>query len=139
MVLAWREPRVRVVASVVGAVDFWWDVTKLAPGPEQEARKASYGSRLRELVGSIDPKTRLGQIPPKALCLVNGARDEYIALESVRRFAADLEPLYGKDRGRLRFQPFPEAGHGVAGAMWQAAVEWIVRGLEQGPRQPGSR
>ena len=55
MVLAWREPRVRVVASIVGAVDFWWDVTKLPPGPEQEARKASYGPRLRELVASIDP------------------------------------------------------------------------------------
>ena len=38
LVLAWREPRVGVVASVVGAVDFWWDVTKLAPGPEQDAR-----------------------------------------------------------------------------------------------------
>ena len=32
MVLAWREPRVRVVASIVGAVDFWWDVTKIPPG-----------------------------------------------------------------------------------------------------------
>ncbi len=28
MVLAWREPRVSVVASMVGAVDFWWDVIK---------------------------------------------------------------------------------------------------------------
>jgi hypothetical protein len=52
MVLAWREPRVRVVVSIVGAVDFWWDVTKIPPGPEQEARKASYEPRLRELVAA---------------------------------------------------------------------------------------
>ena len=63
MVLAWREPRVRVVASIVGAVDFWWDVTKLPPGPEQEARKASYGPRLRELVASIDPEAPLRPDP----------------------------------------------------------------------------
>jgi len=133
MVLAWREPRVRVVASVVGAVDFWWDVIKIPPGPEQEKRKASYGPRLRELVASIDPKPRFSRIPPKALCLINGGRDEYIAIESVRRFVADLQPLYGKDTGRLRFLPFPDAGHGVTEAMWKEAQEWIVRGLEKAP------
>jgi predicted esterase len=126
MVLAWREPRVRVVASVAGAVDFWWDVIKIPPGPEQEKKKASYGPRLRELVASLDPKTRLDRVPPKALCLVNGGRDEYIDIKSVRDFVAELEPLYGKDRDRLRFVPFPEAGHGVTEAMWKEAQEWIV-------------
>jgi len=132
MVLAWREPRVGVVASVIGSVDFWWDVTKLAPGPEQEARKASYGPRLRELVTSLDPKPRLARIPPKALFITNGGRDEYIDIESVRRFVADLEPQYAKDRGRLRFLPLPEAGHGVTETMWKEAQDWIVRGLEKG-------
>jgi pimeloyl-ACP methyl ester carboxylesterase len=137
MVLAWREPRVRVVASIVGAVDFWWDVTKLPPGPEQEARKASYGPRLRELVASIDPKPRFARVAPKAVCLINAGRDQYIDLESVRRFVADLRPLYREDPGRLRFLPFPEAGHGVTEAMWKEAQEWIVRGLEKGP--PGAK
>ena len=137
MVLAWREPRVRVVASIVGAVDFWWDVTKARPGPEQEARKASYGPRLRELVASIDPRTRFDRIPPKALFIASGGRDEYIDIESVRRFVADIEPLYEGNRGRLRFIPFPEAGHGVTAAMWKEAQEWIVRGLEKLP--PGTK
>jgi len=52
---------------------------------------------------------------------------------------ADLEPLYGKDRGRLRFLPFPEAGHGVTDAMWKEAQEWIVRGLGRGPQGANSR
>jgi pimeloyl-ACP methyl ester carboxylesterase len=133
MVLAWREPRVRVVASIVGAVDFWWDVTKLPPGPEQETRKASYGPRLRELVGSIDPNSRFDRFPPKAICLINGGRDEYIDVESVRRFVANLQPLYQKEPNRLRFVPIPEAGHGVTAAMWQEAQEWIVRNLEKTP------
>ena len=137
VVLAWREPRVRVVASIVGAVDFWWDVTKIRPGPEQEARKASYGPRLRELVASIDPRTRFDRIPPKALFLASGGRDEYIDIESVRRFVADIEPRYEGNRGRLRFVPFPEAGHGVTEAMWKEAQEWIVRGLEELP--PGAK
>lgn len=133
MVLAWREPRVVVVASIVGAVDFWWDVTKLPPGPEQEARKASYGPRLRELVASIDPKPRVAQVSPKALCLINGGLDGYIDIASVRRFVADLQPLYREAPARLRFLPFPEAGHGVTDAMWKEAQEWIVQGLEKKP------
>jgi pimeloyl-ACP methyl ester carboxylesterase len=133
MVLAWREPRVGVVASIVGAADFWWDVTKTRPGPEQEAQKASYSPRLRELVASLDPRPRFSRIPPKALFIASGGRDEYIDIESLRRFVADIEPLYGKDRDRLRFLPFPEAGHGVTEAMWKEAQEWIVRGLAKRP------
>ena len=68
--------------------------------------------------------------------ITSGGRDEYIDVESVRRFVADLEPLYGKDRGRLRFLPLPEAGHGVTETIWKEAQEWIVRGLEKGP--PGA-
>jgi len=41
----------------------------------------------------------------------------------------DRGPLYGKNRDRLRFLPFPEAGHEVAEAIWKEAQEWIVRGL----------
>jgi len=133
VVLAWREPRVRVVASLVGAVDFWWDVTKIPPGPEQEARKASYGPRLRELVDSIDPRSRISRIPPRALFLASGGRDEYIDLESVRRFVTDLRPLYERNPGQLRFVSSPETGHEVTEAMWKEARDWIVRGLEKGP------
>ena len=101
MVLAWREPRVQVVASIVGAVDFWWDVAKLPPGPEQKAQKASYSFRLRELVDSLDPKPRAAQIAPKKVRWINVGRDEHITLESVRRFVAEREPRYGIERSRL--------------------------------------
>ncbi len=131
MVLAWREPRVTVVASLAGAVDFWWDVTKIPPGPEQEKKIASYGPRLRELVCSIDPKNRFDKIPPKALFLANGARDGYIDIESIHRFVANLEPLYEKDKNRLRFHPFPDTGHEVTEAMWKEAQEWIVKDLKK--------
>ncbi|MGA2620995.1 MAG: dienelactone hydrolase family protein [Thermoguttaceae bacterium] len=134
MVLAWQEPRVRVVASIVGAVDFCWDVTKTRPGPEQESRKASYSPRVRELVGSIDPRPRLERIPPKALFVASGGRDEYIDIESVRRFVADIEPLYRHTPGHLHFSQFPEVGHGVTAAMWREAQDWIVHSLEDQPR-----
>jgi predicted esterase len=133
MVIAWREPRIRVVASIVGAVDFWWDVTKLPPGLEQNTRKDSYGSRLRELVNSIDLNSRFNRFPPKTICLINGGRDEYIDIESVRRFVAILKPLYSKNADHLHFVPFPEAGHEVTASMWQEAQEWIVHNLEKEP------
>ena len=72
-------------------------------------------------------------------CLNNAGRDEYIEPESVRRFVADLEPLYGKDRSRVRFLPFLEAGHGVTEAMWKEAQEWIVRGLGKGAAEDSPR
>ncbi len=34
-----RGVPILVVASIVGAVDFWWDVTKLPPGPEQQLKQ----------------------------------------------------------------------------------------------------
>lgn len=129
MVLAWREPRVRVVANIIGSVDFWWDVTKLPPGPKQQERKATYGPRIHELVASLDPMARVDRIPPKAVLLLNGGRDEFIDIESVRRFVAILAPLYGEASDKLRFVQFPEAGHSVTDAMWREASEWIVGGL----------
>ena len=78
---------------------------------------------------SIDPQPRLAQIPPKALCLINGGRDGYIDIDSVRRFVADLTPLYQENQDQLRFLPFPDAGHEVTAAMWKEAQAWIVRKL----------
>ena len=132
MVLAWREPRVQVVASMVGAVDFWWDVIKIPPGPEQDAKKASYGPRLRELVASLDPQCSVAQIPPKAVCLLNGGRDGFIDIESISKFVAELKPLYRDQPDRFRFSPFPDTGHEVTEAMWCEAQEWIARNLNTG-------
>ena len=42
-------------------------------------------------------------------------------------------------KDRLRFLPFPEAGHGVTEAMWKEAQEWIVRGLGKSPQGAKSR
>lgn len=57
LVLAWREPRVSVVASIVGAADFWWDVTKIPPGADQDAKRLSYGPAIQRLVTSLDVST----------------------------------------------------------------------------------
>lgn len=132
MVLAWREPRVQVVASMVGAVDFWWDVTKTPPGAAQDAKRASFSPRLTELVTSLDPRTRLAQIPPKAVCLLNGGHDGFIDMKSVRQFVEELQPLYREHPDRLRFTPYPDAGHEVTAAMWRETQEWLARELKAG-------
>src|SRR4051794_25115101 len=78
MVLAWKEPRISVVVGMIGAVDFWWDMTKTAPGPEQDAKRGALSLRVRQLVSSIDPnpEPRKRVIAPKALFLANGHKDE---------------------------------------------------------------
>src|SRR6185369_13808408 len=58
MVLAWREPRVSVVVGFIGAVDFWYDVTKTPPGADQDAKRNALCPRVHQLVNSINPQER---------------------------------------------------------------------------------
>jgi pimeloyl-ACP methyl ester carboxylesterase len=114
MVLAWREPRISAVMPLCGCVDFWWDVTKIDPGPDQAARIAQFTPRLKQLTGSLDSNTpdRMAAIAPaKALCLLNGTKDKGIDIRSIRKFADDIRPRYEKFPERLTFFEDPEAGH----------------------------
>src|SRR5438876_26799 len=58
LVLAWKEPRISVVVGLIGAVDFWYDVTKTPPGKEQDAKRDGLCLRVRQLVNSLDPWDR---------------------------------------------------------------------------------
>src|SRR5436190_1735635 len=69
MVLAWREPRISVVVGFIGAVDFWYDVTKTPPGADQDSKRNALSPRVRQLVTSLDPRDRKTAIAPKALFL----------------------------------------------------------------------
>src|SRR5207253_144953 len=65
MVLAWKEPRISVVVGLIGAVDFWYDITKTPPGAAQDARRKALSPRVRQLVASLDPRDRKAAIAPK--------------------------------------------------------------------------
>jgi hypothetical protein len=85
MVLACKEPRISVVVGLIGAVDFWYDVTKMPPGKDQDAKREKWSPRVRQLVNSLDPQDRKSAIAPKARFPANGARDDGIDTESVKR------------------------------------------------------
>jgi dienelactone hydrolase len=55
MVLAWKEPRISVIVGMIGAVDFWYDVTKTPPGKDQDARR----DRLAPKRCPVDPTDRI--------------------------------------------------------------------------------
>src|SRR5262249_12704693 len=111
MVLAWKEPRITVVVGLIGAVDFWYDVTKTPPGADQDAKRNALSPRVRQLVNSLDPQDRKTAIAPKALFLANGARDNGIDIESVKKFVKDLRPSYEANPDRLKLLEEPNAGH----------------------------
>jgi hypothetical protein len=121
---------VTAVASLVGASDFWWDVTKIAPGPEEEAKKKAYGERVRRLVDSIDPATRLERIPPKALFVASGRGDPFIDIESMRRVATRMRVLYALTPERFSFEE-EAVGHEATDSMRRAASEWLERFLKK--------
>lgn len=132
LVLAWKEPRISVVVGLIGAVDFWYDVTKTPPGKEQDARRNALSLRVRQLVSSIDPLDRKAAIAPKALFLANGARDE-IDIESIKKFVKDLQPSYNKHPDRLLLLEEPNTGHTVTERMWSQGTQWLVHHLVEKP------
>jgi pimeloyl-ACP methyl ester carboxylesterase len=133
MVLAWKEPRVSVVAGLIGAVDFWYDMTKTPPGKDQDAKRSELSPRVRQLVASLDPKERKAAIAPKALFLANGDRDDGIDIESVRKFVEDLGPSYKGHPDRLKLLEEPKTGHTVTDKMWSEGTKWLVRHLVEKP------
>jgi dienelactone hydrolase len=139
MVLAWKEPRVSVVVGLIGAVDFWYDVTKTPPGQDQDAKRKALSVRVRQLVDSIDPKPRKTAIAPKALLLANGARDDGIDVESVKAFVKDLEPSYKGHPERLKLLVEPKAGHSVTDKMWDEGTRWLALHLIEKPVRASAR
>ena len=133
MVLAWKEPRISVIVGLIGAVDFWYDVTKTPPGPEQDAKRKALSPRVRQLVDSINPQDRKASIAPKALFLANGARDDGIDIESVRTFVKELRPNYQAHPDRLATLEEPKGGHSVTDRMWSEGKRWLVRHLVEKP------
>jgi dienelactone hydrolase len=132
MVLAWREPRVSVVVGLIGAVDFWYDVTKTPPGPQQQAKREALSPRVRQLVQSLDPLGHKQAIPPKALFLANGALDA-IDIESIKAFVKDLRPSYEAYPDRLQLLEEPKTGHTVTDRMWSEGTRWLVRHMVEKP------
>jgi dienelactone hydrolase len=133
MVLAWKEPRISVVVGLIGAVDFWYDVTKTPPGKDQDAKRNVLCLRVRQLVGSLDPLERKAAIAPKALFLGNGARDDGIAIESIKKFVKDLRPSYKAHPDRLQLLEEPKTGHTVTERMWNEGTQWLLRYLVERP------
>jgi dienelactone hydrolase len=133
MVAAWREPRITVVVGLIGAVDFWYDVTKTPPGPDQDARRKALSPRVRQLVNSHNPQDHKSAYAPKALFLANGARDDGIDIESVKKFVKDLQPSYEAYPDRLALLEEPGVGHAVTDRMWDEGTRWLVRHLVEHP------
>lgn len=132
MVLAWKEPRISVIVGLIGAVDFWSDVTKTPPGKEQDAKREALSPRVRQLVSSIDPLPRKKAIAPKALFLANGAKDS-IDIESIKSFVKDLQPGYAAFPERLHLLEETKTGHTVTDRMWVEGTRWFVRHLLEKP------
>ena len=135
MVLAWREPRISVVMPICGCVDFWWDVTKIEPGPQQDAKIAEFSPRLRQLTASLNSNTpaRMDAIVPKALMLVNGTQDRGIDIRSIRKFADEMRPRYKGVPDRFDFFEDEEAGHTFSTVMKEKSTQWLVRHLIEKP------
>jgi dienelactone hydrolase len=133
LVAAGRDRRISVVAEIIGAVDFWYDVTKTPPGPEQDAKRKALSVRVQQLVDSHNPQDRKTVFAPRALFLANGARDDGIDIDTIRKFVKDLGPSYEAHPDRLKLIEEPDVGHSVTDRMWVEGSRWLVRYLVEQP------
>jgi len=134
LVLTCREPRISAAVSIIGAADFWWDVTKIAPGPRQQAWRRHLSPRLRQLVDSLDPMRHMAGIPPKPVLLLNGGKDHWIDPRSVEGFARRLRAQHyqGCPENIACFVE-PQVGHEVTERMWTRMIAWFSRHLQGRP------
>ncbi len=131
LVLACREPRISAVATLIGAADFWWDVTKIAPGPRQDAWRQHLSPRLRQLVDSLDPMQHMAGIFPKPVLFLNGGKDHWIDPRSVEEFARRLRTqYYGDCPEKVACFVELQVGHKVTDLMWTRMIAWFTRHLQ---------
>jgi len=131
LVLACREKRISAVVSIIGPTDFWWDVTKIAPGAEQDAWRQHLSPRLCQLVDSLDPMQHMAGIPPKPVLLLNGGKDRWIDFRSVEDFASRLRAqYYGDCPEKVGCSVEPHVGHQVTDLMWHRMIAWFTRYLQ---------
>ena len=131
LVLACRESRISAMVSLIGAADFWWDVTKIAPGPEQDAWRQHLSPRLCQLVNSLDPVQHMAGIFPKPVLFLNGGKDHWIDPRSVEEFARRLgAQYYGDCPEKVVCFVEPHVGHQVTNLMWNRMIAWFTRYLQ---------
>jgi dienelactone hydrolase len=130
LVAAARDARVSAVVALIAAADGWWDVTKTPPGPAQDALRADYSPRLRQLVDSLDPLGHVAAFCPRPVLLLSAGLDRFIDPRSVEEFARRLKDAYGQRGERVAFFLEPQAGHEVTDLMWARTVAWFQRHLQ---------
>ena len=130
---ACRDPRISVIGSIIGAVDFWYDVTKIPPGPEQDKKKKELCLRVRQIVDSLDPRQHCMQFAPRAVFFANAELDQHISIDSVRRFVETIRPQYKDFPDRLVATEEKGLKHLTTQKMWDDARDFLVRFLIEKP------
>jgi hypothetical protein len=86
-------------------------------------------------MASINPNVpeRMDAIAPKALLLLNGAKDGGIDIRSIRKFATDMRGRYEDHADRLDFFEDVNVGHEFSKEMRSRATAWLVKHLIEQP------
>jgi dienelactone hydrolase len=114
------DPRITAVSACVATPDWMRRGSFEPPGEPDAASQADFDRR--------NPSTHLELYRHKpAIAFQSGMEDRQVPPDAAARFLADLGPLYGKDKDRLKLNLQPKMGHGFSDEMLQNSLAWIER------------
>jgi pimeloyl-ACP methyl ester carboxylesterase len=131
MMLMHTEERIAAGVNVIGGVDLAWRLTGYPPGPQREAVLVTFDDEMREKLDALDPSRNQEGIPPRALMLAHGGKDDVFPVDSALAFTETMQGLYAAHGIPERFSAgiAPALGHEINDKMADAALRWVAHFL----------
>jgi len=130
LVAATLDKRIEAAVSF-GAGGDWRYLFERSSFPKlmgfKETRRQTV-DEIAHLVSEWDPLNRVHAMPPCAVLLLNGERDNVVPKECAERLHEAAKPHYREFPEKLCLREYP-CGHEVTRAMEREAARWLTRNL----------
>jgi len=125
------EKRVKTVASVLGAGDFWAFGERVSSQkvlPYDQKLAGHLDDETAKLIRNCDPLGNLDKFPPTTLLLMGGSTDPLIPKEGIIQLYEGLKPLYASNPEDLKLSMY-DVGHEFTQEMEAEVVKWFKEHL----------
>jgi len=89
---------------------------------------AEHAPDVIDLVVRTSPLRNCHKMPPVALLIQSGAKDEAVPISGLRKLDEQLKPLYREMPERYRYIEYPDLGHSDQG-MREPSIQWLAKHL----------
>lgn len=117
------DKRIKAAAPMIGSPDL---EDKYGNSPDFD----SLDQKLKESVIKHSPLRNYQKMPPTALLIQNGVKDNIVPVGGTRRLNEKLEPLYKDMPEKYLYIEYPELEHTVPDVMMEQTIKWLSKQLQ---------